>query len=205
MQLEDWVTVGERKYMKLRKTDPKIERALTGEAPGKRRMLTSTTIIEDLTKLRNEAHDRASREVERGNVEDDLGFDDGAPPAKRAKRSKVSLPDTLEIEPPQGPKLRVLTAGGFEPLWLELSEAAINYLRAGVVAQLGEQPKEAPPKTRPSPTHGVYWCASKGAWRIRYTEDGKQKTRFFKPENPDDDASVAAAATEAASHLESQT
>lgn len=210
MQLEDWVTVGERKYFKLRKTDPKIERALCGEAPGKRRRLTNTTIVEDLTKLRNEAHARASREVERGNVEDDLGFDDEVPPAKKPKRSKVHLPDTLEIEaPPQGasegPKLRALTASGFEPLWLELSETAINYLRAAVVAQMADEtPKGAPAKTHPSPSLGVYWCASKGAWRIRFTEGGKLKTRFFKPEDADDETSVAAAAAEASACLQEQ-
>ena len=211
VKLENWVTVGERRYIRLQKSDRKIERALCGESPGKRRLITGTTIIEDLTKLRNEAHHRASREVELGRVEDDLGFDEAAPPPKRARRSKVSLPDSLDIvAPPQGATegttVRVLTAGGFEPLWLELSETAINYLRAAVVNQVADDSIVDPSeKAHPSPSPGVYWSTKKASWRVRVNEEGKQKTRFFKPEEPGDDSAVASAASDAAAFLEAHT
>ena len=207
IQLDSWVTVGDHRYIKLRKTDPKIERAICGEAPGKRRNITRTTIIEELTKLRNDAYDRACRSAQRGSIADDLGFDDDDDASsKRSKTSQLSLPPTLDIEVPpqgavQGTTLKALTAGGWEPLWLELSETAIDYLRAAATMQASRDMSEPEEKTRSSPAPGVYWCTSKGAWRVRYYEEHKVKTRFFKPDNRADESSVAAAASEAAAFL----
>ena len=142
MMLDGAVEVEGKFFIKLPKADAKTIKFLTGKGVGRSRLLTGTTIIETLIKLRNERYTTLCSEADKaqcGEAADDLGLD--APDAKRLRHMNAVVPQTLQITCPaiegvDSVDICVLAANGQSPLAIEIDPAAIDYLHDVVERQL---------------------------------------------------------------------
>ena len=116
-----------------------------------------------------------------GEVVDGQTELEGPISAKRAKIVNHSLPTTLHINFGEY-KMMVLTPGSVgEAVWLNLTTDTVEFLHKKCTsgeddhhsAQLGCK---------------VIWCTSRKAWRVRWEEDSKNKTKDFKPNVDTDEA-----------------
>lgn len=219
LDLSSWTMVDGKRFIKLSKMDPKISRLLLGEAPGKKRGLSDTNIVEELVKLRNAAVDKAvmaKYSASTSKAEEDLGVGTSEKllDAKRRKIVEESLPKHIDIDVPgvggsEGYSLSVLTVAGQVVVSVELVAESINFLHKVVETQLSNSSKaeasssqaeaEQQPEEQPEakPASGVWWYPQKKAWRVKYMVEGKQKYKFFKPSDSQDPVVVANAEAEA--------
>ena len=218
-------TVGSDSFIKLNKSDARIERLFVGEAAKHTRKLAKAPVFDDIVKLRNSERDRLIAEATRDKSQEDLGIDgddvEDAPLLKRRKLATGVLPEVVEIKCPavdsaEETVLKVmLGSNNNDPLMVELSSAMIDYIRAAIMCRLrgcdvdvevseaqGDGDDEAVGNMHSSPMRGVYWIASKVAWRVKYEEGEKFKYRHFKPASTDC-ASVQSAAERACAFAES--
>lgn len=204
-QLSTWLEINGFKFIRCVKTDPKLHRLIMGEAPGKKRTLTATSVVEDIRALRNAAVEAETRKIAAapGDGKEDLGIDEEEPlPSKKMRVLNAALPRMINIEvpgvaghPPM--MMRVATGLPSDSLWVELSAENINYLRAAVEAQLdtGSASARAIPQ---SSSAGVHWVKSKASWRVRFTnEEGAERAKMFKASAPDDEEAIQEAAKKA--------
>lgn len=214
LDLSSWTMVNGKRFVKLSKTDPKVSRLLVGEAPAKKRALSDTCVVEDLVKLRNAAVDKAvlaNHAASAARAEEDLGVGTSHKrlDAKRRKIIEESLPQQIVIEVPgvgggDARSMSVLTASGQTAVSVELVAGNIDFLHMVAEAQLSSNSKEEAEQTEAKDVSGVWWHIEKRAWRVKYTADGKDKYKFFKPSNPEDPSDKANAAAEAKAFALSQ-
>lgn len=142
MMLDGAVEVEGKFFIKLPKADAKTIKFLTGKGVGRSRVLTGTTIIETLVKLRNERYSDLCSNADKGQsgeAADDLGLD--APDPKRLKHMDSVLPKALVITCPavegvDSVDISVLAATGQSPLAIEIGPVAIDYLHNVIERQL---------------------------------------------------------------------
>jgi len=209
-EFASWSVIDTKSFMKVTKSDPKIVRLLVGEAPGTKRVLTESSFVEDLVKLRNAAVDAAVRDnhnATKDEDQDDLGLDDEGPSQKRRKTLEANLPPTIDIEAPEvgevpGLTMTVATASGSEPLMVELVAANLDYLHAATKshtdrASASNAEGNESAVAKKSTVASVWWQAAKNSFRVKFSVGGKDKYKFFKASDPDDAGSIATAKAEA--------
>ena len=177
---------------------------MTGHGVGSERALAHTSIIEDITKIRNQKHDQrlqrsAVAEADAlGAVPDDLGLDAPLAPKRMRSSLAVALPDVIEIQAPavegvEALPMLVLKGASKQALWVELTTANVDYLCACVSAHIakGDVKQPAPGQQRPvdekvaAPAAGVVWAVDRCAFRARFIENGKPKSKDFRPTSSD--------------------
>ncbi len=186
--LTDLQEVEGKMFVKVTKGCNRIARILTGTSIGKARKLSSTDILETMQRLRNQKQaaickERAEQQTEK--AAEDLGMD-AAPDPKRLKTLASVLPPTVSIMAPalQGHEclqMTVLTASENTPIFLEVNSENIDYLHAAFMEQ-EEKPPAHDHDARGRP-RGVHWCRTKQSFRVSYTEDGKTRQKYFKPDS----------------------
>lgn len=185
-------------------------RLIVGEAIGKKRVLTDTTVFEELRQLRNKAIDAEIRKsmAPTDTSKDNLGLDeaDAPVPTKKRKSLQESLPAIIEVVVPRGADaggipMRMLNSGPTEPVTVELSPENLNWMRWAITRQLEAEATE-PSTHGASSSAGVHWVESKKAWRVKYTdEDGKTRWKHWKAVG--DEAEVQQAKADASAFLAS--
>lgn len=80
VDIREVMEVSGRKFIKVTKSNPRIERLLTGKAAGQHRQLTRTTIIETLTALRNAKREEFLTMDTSDCAKEDLGLDEQSEP-----------------------------------------------------------------------------------------------------------------------------
>jgi hypothetical protein len=197
VDIRDVVEVTGIKFIKLTKTNPRITRLLTGQSHGTKR--PDISIIDTVVKLRNATRSellaRAMSERDGGDV-GDLGLD-SQPQGKRAKTLAIVLPEIVEIRVPGSTtSIKVMMTPPSSPLWVEGSQQTINILHslAG-----GVDDDDDDHTSTPDNSHGkVVWCSGRNAFRVRWLDDSKVKTKDFRAA---DEASKAQAEIEAKNFL----
>jgi hypothetical protein len=189
------------RFFKVKKTDSRIQRLLSGHGNRCTRPLTSTSIVEDLIELRNTRRiallTEYASDLEVDGAKEELELDGGC--AKPKDMSNL-LPDAVDIICPANGDiaavtLKVLMQHPHCPLWLELSASSIEYLHRVVIDQtnvdkpLAKKARHDVPKTKP------YWDKHRGAFRVRYQGGPDVQTKSIKDFRPssssDEDRSTA--------------
>ena len=188
-----------RFFFRIAKCCNKTVRLLTGRSIGKSRALSSTTIVEELQKLRNTKYLELCAEAEKKQMsaaEDDLGMD--APDPKRAKKLQSfssTLPPIIDIDAPtydhiKGVTLSVVAAGDASAMSVEVTADTIDYLHGVVKIQVGSTSETADgdegDEDSPERPRGVIWNVSKRAYKVKYMENGKKREKYFKPQTLSD-------------------
>lgn len=192
--LPSFIEIDGEKFFKIVRSDNRIHRLLTGDSIGNARALKKADFLDALVAQRAKVYDETMAELAKTKEsapKEDLGIVDG-PPEKKAKPSILaqSMPPTLTIYIGEVAAKVATPASPTDPLVVELTASAVNALRAQAENKPTEQDAlvEEAKGNKPSPGKGVFWCQSKGCWRVRYTSDGKVKQKAFKPDGPGDDA-----------------
>jgi hypothetical protein len=195
VDIRDVVEVAGIKFIKLTKTNPRIVRLLTGQSHGTKR--PDISIIDTVVKLRNatraELLARAMSDRDGGDV-GDLGLD-SQPQGKRAKTLAIVLPEIVEIRVPGSTtSIKVMMTPPYSPLWVEGSQQTINILHS-FTGGVDDDDDDRTPEN----SHGkVVWCSGRNAFRVRWLDDSKVKTKDFRAA---DEASKAQAEIEAKNFL----
>ena len=175
--------VNGRKFFKLAKQDHVISRLLLGTSSSKTRRPAKTDVLEQLQMLRNTKIEN----IVTPPALDDLALDDivEEAPQRKKQKTKVSMPvdapPIIEIVAPTigsatEMKMNTLFRKKYEPIWLELTEAIIEYLVAAVDHQIVN---ESIDKSRVQHQvdqvgDGVTYETRRKAWRAR-RPNGQQK------------------------------
>ena len=189
-----WQLVDDKRYIKVTKSDSKIVRLLVGQCSGKARLLTTTTIIEDIIKLRDQVRQELLEKDQSNNNNNnkDLGID--APQTRKRRKSsgEDDLPETVCVTAPAvgdvaSQPMRVITGQqSLSPLWVELTVDNIEYLRACVGVQSSNSSAKRTEEDSddaadmPNPGSGIIWSQQRCAYRVRYKVDGKLKCKDFR-------------------------
>jgi hypothetical protein len=186
--LLDVIEVQGVRFFKVKKTDSRIQRLLSGKGTGGARPLTPTSIVEDLIALRNtrriELMADYARDADVDGAKEELDLDGGD---KQPKDMAHLLPEVVHIICPAHGDIapvtaKVLMQPPHSPLWLELSAISIEYLHRIVVEQTrGDEHITKKARCRSS-NIAPYWDETRGAFRVRYqTEPGQTKFKDFRP------------------------
>lgn len=188
------------RFFKVKKTDSRIQRLLSGQGNRCNRLLTSTSIVETLIKLRNTRRIALLTEygldLEADGAKEELELDGGC--AKPKDMSHL-LPDAVDIICPAhgdiaAVTLKVLVRSPSSPLWLELSASSIEYLHRVVVDQTKVDKHPAKKARCDDAKLSPYWDKNRGAFRVRYHDGpgGQIKFKDFRPSSSaDEDRSTA--------------
>ena len=185
VDLRDVIEHDDKKFVKLAKSNRRIERLLTGEGVGHDRLLTRTTIIQTLTTLRNERREEFIRASVSTDVED-LGLNE--PQSKRFKSSASVVPVYADIQAPAvgpvaGRAITVVLSMPHIALWVEITKQSVEYLHDVVSEQLVHPGSDVlSPQLEPATglPKNVVFCKGRNAYRVRYTENGNKRTKDFK-------------------------
>ena len=197
VHVKAWIEVEGSKFIRLKKSDSRVVRLLTGSGVGTSRALAKTNIIESIIDARNEKAEQLMRETmpQQNAAAEELGGvqESKYQQAKRAKRLAASLPSVIEVDAPsfehiEGISLNVLLQPNDQTLWVEMIEENLDFLRAVCIAQIesgtvkqpmpGQDRAEHVPR---SPAPGVVWASDRASFRARYKDDdGEMHTRDFK-------------------------
>lgn len=211
VDIREVMEVSGRKFIKVTKSNPRIERLLTGKAAGQHRQLTRTTIVETLTALRNAKREEFVAMDTSGHAKEDLGlYEETEQTVKRSKVSAALVPQYSDIVAPQvgivaGLPMAVLLSQPHTALWVEATQENVEYLFNVVSEQL-----KAPIGDRTDGMmvcnsglpKGVVWCPSRQAYRYRYMEGNQKKTKDFQVKDSDSKDEIIAAIREFASTLQ---
>jgi hypothetical protein len=179
VDIRDVADVAGIKFIKLAKSNPRIVRLLTGQSTGTKR--PDTSIIDSVVKLRNVKRSEllalAMSDRDGGDV-GDLGLD-SQPQGKRAKTLAVVLPEIVEIRVPGSTtSIKVMMSSPHSPLWVEASPLTINILHS--LTDGADDDDDDHIDKSPAVTGKVIWDSKRNAFRARWQDDGKEKTKDFK-------------------------
>ena len=178
VQLKHLKQAGGIWFWKALKSDHGVERMLIGQSHSSKRLLPRCDLLEQIQELR----DKAIKDIVDPPADQDLGLD-GEQPAKKLKVNLEKVPEIITVKAPSigsvaGVPIKVLAGRPVDVPWIELSEAALNYIKSGIHEQINSGGIH---KTRV--THqdisepGVSFASSRGSWRVRRS-DGT--TKYFK-------------------------
>lgn len=171
--------------VKLTKSDGKVHRLLVGIAKGSMNCLTNTTVLEDLTKLRNDKRLALLRAAAKGDDDLDEVDLDVMPNVIHL------LPKVITIDVPTLGVIKVLQTLPHEPLWIELTPTTLEYLHEAV----GHRPCKRRQKLAAT-ANKPYFDQLRNAFRVRYTPNGESKTKMkdFRVEGDTEEATYNARA-----------
>ena len=170
-------------FIRLAKSDSKVRRLLMCACSDvKPHMLTSTSIIETLLKLRKdriaEIENEARASAAGQNDLSDLEIDE---PAEAPKIDLViDVPKVVEVRtgpigPVPGCNIKVLSEMT-KTIYVEASDPIIDYLINVVSYQVNEEQKSSEHLRIP----GATYVKDRDTYRVLYLEDGEKKYKYFR-------------------------
>ena len=180
-------------FWKVFKGENALPRLVCGKSHSKARAFTNTNLLELLVCARNKAVTR----LQEPQAVEDLGLDE-EPAPKKQKAVDADLPAFVLFVAPTigtvaGVPLRALCGVLREPLWLELTDIAVQYVVAALRYQLAEDgtqdrtPAARTPERRHSDRKGVTYDMSRKAFRARHSG----QTKYFRVAVHDDAEAAA--------------
>lgn len=168
-----------------------------------------TKLMRDILEARNTKRQELILAVGGGEDDrvDELDLDAAEPSPKKRRVSKSildALPQTMDIEvtgsdgSPQ--PLKVLTRDGAKCVFAVLDVQTLESLQKALASEPVEKAEEeqAAALTSPVSAHkGIGWHKQRRGWLARFVQEGKVKTKLFKPSGSSE-ASIARAEEEAA-------
>ena len=180
-------------FWKVCKGDHVLARLVCGKSHRKEKAFTNTNFVEQLVSSRNKVVTR----LQLPQAVEDLGLDE-EPAPKKQKAVDADLPAFVLFVAPTigtvaGVPLRALCGVLREPLWLELTDIAVQYVVAALRYQLSEDgmqdrtPAAPTPERLHSDTKGVTYDISRKAFRARHAG----QTKYFRVAVHDDAEAAA--------------
>ena len=197
VQLKYFETVDGAVFVKVCKSDSVMCRLLVEDgAQMAGRPLSMTDILEQLSTLRNKVyHELAFAPDKVEDDKEDLGLD--APTRRRAK-DLSELPKIIVVEAPcvddvPGKEMRLLLDKPGKPLWMELNEGNLKYLKDSVGCQINSgQIKRSHPRATieeesrvECDVKGLCYSYKRKSVRATGQVDGKPVTKYFKVKDTD--------------------
>ena len=201
-------------YFRVVKSDNTIARLFLNDQEDRihTRPLSKTDIVEQVSSLRNSAYySLLEDEADMNEGKEDLGLDgpvDRVLRRNRPRKSMDELPKVVTLSAPDimdiaGVQMRVLMHKPGQALWVELTEANLNYFRLVIEQQIAKgdikrhHARDTVDATARVVTgsKGVSFSYKRSSVRVKSSAaDGKTTNKYFKVKG-DMDATVARAST----------